>query len=184
MPDIGDTKVEFTRSYVFLNPPLTEGVADNELGVGSWSLTNDDVAGGGGGGGGGAVTAQAVVDASSPTIVAGQLIYITASGTCKPAIATSFTTAKVAGVAKETITAGNTLTYQRNYNADITTTASIIDGNPGALVPNTWYFLSATNAGHWTTTPDTTTAGYVVIQCGLAIGPVQMSVEIQPPVVT
>jgi len=185
MPSIGDTKVEFTRSYVFLNPPLAEGPANNELGVGAWRLSVDDTAsgGGGGGGGGGAITAQAVVDATSPTIVKNQLIYITSTGTCKPAIATSLTTSKVAGVATETITAGNTLTYSRNLNIDITTTASVIDGSPAALVPNTWYFLSSTNAGYWTTTPDTTTSGYVNIQCGLAIGTVQMSVEIQPPTV-
>ena len=185
MPSIGDTKVEFTRSYVFLNPPLSEGAYNNELGVGAWRLSVDDTAsgGGGGGGGGGAITASAVVDASSPTIVKNQLIYITSTGTCKPAIATSFATSKVAGVATETIAPGNALTYSRNFNTDITTTASVIDGSPAALVPNTWYFLSATNAGHWTTTPDVTTVGNVVIQCGLATGTIQMTVEIQPPTV-
>ena len=50
----------------------------------------------------------------------------------------------------------------------------------GVLATGFTYYLSAVKAGNWTITPDTTTPGAVVIQCGVANDTNQMLVEIQP----
>jgi len=183
MPVVGDTKTRFGRSYVYLNPPVSGGAANNEAGVGSWRLSIPDAfVPAGGSTAVSTVSGTANVDASSPQIKEGQLVYITATGTIKPAIATSIATSKVVGIALDTKSAGEALDYSRNFTIPIYSVTNCVD-NETNLSINTWYYLSATNAGYWTKTPDTTTAGYVVIQCGLAIEIGKMAVEIQNPTV-
>jgi len=176
MPAIGDLQNKFGRSWIFLNPT-------DPAGVGGWRLTADDdyvptdVA---------AVSPNegtCVLDNSSPALKKGQLIYIDAAGKGKPAIATSIVTARVAGVLLADCNPNATCTFARNGFVDITAPSDSID-NPGSdLTTNTYYYLSSTNAGNWTTTPNTTTSGYVVVNCGLATSGNKMLVEIQVPTV-
>jgi len=183
MPVVGDTKIRFGRSYVYLNPPVSGGAANNEAGLGVWRLSIPDCfVPGGGSQPVSNVSGSGNVDASSLQILEGQLVYVTATGTIKPAIATSTATSKVVGMALDTKSAGEVLEYTRNFSTPIYSVANCVD-NETNLSVNTWYYLSATNAGNWTKTPDTTTPGYVVIQCGLATEIGKMAVEIQNPTV-
>jgi len=176
MPAIGDLQNKFGRSWIFLNPT-------DPAGVGGWRLTADNdyvpidpvITTPNGG--------SCVLDNSSPALKKGQLIYIDAAGKGKPAIATSIVTARVAGVVLDDCNPNTTCTFARNGFVDITTPSDCID-NPGSdLTINTYYYLSSTSAGNWTTTPNTTTSGYVVVNCGLATAGDKMLVEIQVPTV-
>ena len=64
MPNVGDTKDKFGRSYIYLNPAAASG--DTVGTVGTWRLRVDDTGTPSGGGGGGTtdlyVTAIAAVD--------------------------------------------------------------------------------------------------------------------------
>ena len=177
MPNVGDTKDKFGRSYIYLNPATAGG--DNVGTVGTWRLRIDDtgtpVDPGGGGGGTTdlSVTAIAAVD-----IDAGQLVYINASGQLDLADASSISTATVAGMATETKTAASPCKYVRNMVEDFYYSSSFVDTTPTNLTPGATYYLSTT-AGNWTTTPDTTTAGAVVRSCGVAVDTDKMSIEIQ-----
>ena len=95
MPAIGDYRNRFDRNYVWVIP--------NNLGPGTWRLTADDDPD----------TPgpspetdyfQSVVDAGSPTILEGQLVYINDSGNAELASSTSISTARPVGVAVNTAT--------------------------------------------------------------------------------
>ena len=76
---------------------------------------------------------------------------------------------------------GETVTYARNLLIDVFTPIEIIEddlGN-GLLAPGKKYFLSSTTAGMFTTTPDTSTPGKFVVECGMATDFNKMMVEIQ-----
>ena len=175
MPNVGDTKDKFGRSYIYLNPAAASG--DTVGTVGTWRLRIDDTGTPSGGGGGGttdlSVTAIAAVD-----IDAGQLVFIDSSGQLDLADASSISTATVAGMAMETKTAGAACKYVRNMVEDFYYAGSFVDSSPANLTPGATYYLSTT-AGNWTTTPDTTTAGAVVRSCGVAVDTDKMSIEIQ-----
>ena len=174
MPNVGDTKDKFGRSYIYLNPEASSG--DTVGTIGTWRLRVDDTGTPSGGGGGSAdlsVTAITAVD-----INAGQLVYINASGELDLADASSVATATVAGMAMETKTASSPCKYVRNMVEDFFYANLYVDTTPSNLTPGATYYLSTT-PGNWTTTPDTTTAGAVVRSCGVAVDTNKMSIEIQ-----
>ena len=175
MPNVGDTKDKFGRSYIYLNPAAASG--DTVGTVGTWRLRVDDIGTPSGGGGGGttdlSVTAIAAVD-----IDAGQLVRIDSNGKLDLADASSVATGTVAGMAIEAKSAAAPCKYVRNMVEDFYYASSFVDGTPTNLTPGTTYYLSTT-PGNWTTTPDTTTAGAVVRSCGVAVDTDKMSIEIQ-----
>ena len=175
MPNVGDTKDIFGRSYIYLNPATTSG--DTVGTSGTWRLREDDTGTPSGGGGGG-TTDLSVTATTAVAITIGQLVRIDSNGLLDLADASSITTATVAGMAMQTADAGNPCKYVRNMVEDFYYAGSLVDGTPTNLTPGATYYLSTT-AGNWTTTPDTTTSGAVVRSCGVAVDTDKMSIEIQ-----
>lgn len=173
MPSVGDTKVQFNRTYIWLEP--------NVYSPGSWRLTGNDNTPGASQTQS-ALQATGNVDSGTPTITVNQLVYVTATGTIALADASSINTAKVAGVAVVTATAGNPVTYTRNQPITITNIPTVVDSAPSTLESGKYYYLSSTNPGNYTRTPDTTTSGSVIVQVGLALGTADMAIEIQSEV--
>jgi hypothetical protein len=173
MPAVGDTKVQFNRTYIWLEP--------NVDAPGSWRLTGNDNTPGASQDQS-VLNATGTVDAGTPTILINQLVYVTSTGTLALANASSINTAKVAGVATATATAGNPVTYTRNRPITMTNVSTVVDSAPATLENGKYYYLSATNAGNYTRTPDTTTSGAALVQVGLALGTADMAIEIQSEV--
>ena len=176
MPNVGDTKDKFGRSYIYLNPAAASG--DTVGTVGTWRLRVDDIGTPPDGGGGGGIADLSATAIAGVNIGAGQLVRINSSGNLELADASSISTATVAGMAMETKTAGAACKYVRNMVEDFFYASQFVDTTPTNLTPGTTYYLSTT-PGNWTTTPDTTTAGAVVRSCGVAVDTDKMSIEIQ-----
>ena len=176
MPNVGDTKDIYGRSYIYLNPAASSG--DTVGTVGTWRLRVDDTGTPSGGGGGGGTTDLSVTATTAVAISAGQLVRINSSGQLDLADASSISTATVAGMAIQTAGVGAPCKYVRNMVEDFYYAGSFVDGSPANLTPGATYYLSTT-AGNWTTTPDTTTSGAVVRSCGVAVDTDKMSIEIQ-----
>ena len=177
MPTIGEGKTRFGRSYVFLNPSVDGQVS----GTGTWRLTNDDLATGTDSSD---LVKSAQVAAGSPAISEFQLIYIDATGKAALADASAIATGRVAGITTTSASAGAFISYTRNQAVSITNVNTVVDGaTSGQLEVGKYYWLSSTNPGNLTRTPDTTTAGAVVVQVGLATSANEFQVEIQTPVV-
>ena len=178
MPTIGETKTRFGRSYIYLNPPIN----GNTSGQGTWRLTSEDNASG--------TTEvsdlvfEATVASDEPTVAANQLLYLDSSGRARLADASSITTAKVVGISTGASSANNLVSYVTTVSTTINNVNTVVDNvTTGVLTPGAYYYLSDTNPGNLTTTPDTTTAGNVVIQVGMAAEYNKLIVEIQQPVV-
>jgi hypothetical protein len=176
MPQIGEGRLRFGRSYIWLNP-------DPNLGPGTWRLTGLEVDDGDDGPTPSDFYSQASVRADSPGITENQLIYIDDNGQAGLADASSILTARVAGVAVTNAVAGSFVTYTRNQPIDILNVSTVVDDAPTALEQGRYYWLSAVNPGNYTRTPDTTTSGAVLMQVGLALSANEFTIEIQNPVV-
>ena len=173
MPAIGDTKIEFNRAYIYLQPNTDAPPAWRLTGNDNTPNSNQDQS---------ALVATGTV-AAGVTVLANSLVYITAAGEVALADASSAATSKVAGVAVAGAPAGSSVTYTRNQPVNILNVASVVDGAPSALETGKIYWLSATNPGNYTRTPDTTTAGAVLVEVGLALDTSNMAIEIQREVV-
>lgn len=176
MPTIGENKIKFGRSYVFLNPQVDSQYSS----TGIWRLTNQDISSG-------VDTSDliksAAVQSGSPSISIGQPIYINSSGNAELADASSLTTSKVTGLATTAATAGAQVSFTRNQGLTIPNVNTVVDNVAnGLLEPGKYYWLS-TNTGKLTRTPDTSTSGSVLIQIGLALSTSELQIEIQAPVV-
>ena len=182
MASPGDLKVRFGRSYIFLNPQ-TSVPSPEQARIGTWRLEIDEVDPGPGPDPSppGALGFKARVKEAGG-IAVGQLVYLSSDG-ARLAKADTYTTAQVAGIAFESGAFDTEITVTRNETVDFFDVPNLVDGGPQFLTTGNLYYLSATTAGNWTTTPDTTTAGVVVAQVGTAVGANLMSVEIQPPIV-
>ena len=193
MPAPGDTQERFGRSYIFVNPDpsitFLRGLpyAGNVGTVGTWRLSVDDeyIPGGGddpGGGGGEGTVANAVLAVGEATTNIGTLLYIDNEGKARRAKADDIATSRVVGAAMTVANAGGVVKYGTNLILDVFNTEPVVDNDIGGLfVTGNTYYLSAVNAGNWTLTPDTTTEGSVVIECGHATDTNRMLVEIQTP---
>lgn len=191
MPAPGDTQERFGRSYIFVNPsPSISFLRGNERAevgtVGTWRLSIDDeyIPGGGGDdpGGGEGIVANAVLGAGETTTDIGCLLYIDDEGKARKAKANDPATARVVGAAMSVANSGDVVQYGTNLILDIFNTEPVVDNDIGGLFATGYsYYLSAVNAGNWTLSPDTTTEGSVVIQCGQATDTNRMLVEIQTP---
>ena len=186
MAVVGETKVRFSRSYVYLNPDTSASTPENQR-IGTWRLTGvddgNDPDPGPGPAPEGSLGFQTEVNEAGGISV-GQLVVVDENGAFL-AKADSYANAVVAGVA---VTAGNNgdiITVTRNETVDFYNVNGLVDGggNGGFLDVGANYYLSSTTAGNWTKTPDTITGGAVVIQVGTAVGPNSMSIEIQQPLV-
>ena len=175
MPIIGETKTRFGRSYIWLNPDDTQG-------PGNWRLTTEDVDDGDESQPSDFYSA-AIVRSDTPTIAENQLIYIDDVGRAGLADASAIATGRVAGVAVSSSVANAQVTYTRNQPIDITNVSTVVDGAPASLEPGRYYWLSATNPGNYTRTPDTATSGAVLVQVGMAFSGNEFTIEIQNPVV-
>ena len=193
MPAPGDTQERFGRSYIFVNPDpsitFLRGLpyAGNVGTVGTWRLSVDDeyIPGGGddpGGGGGEGTVANAVLAVGEATTNIGTLLYIDNEGKARRAKADDIATSRVVGAAMTVANAGGVVKYGTNLILDVFNTEPVVDNDIGGLFATGYtYYLSAVNAGNWTLTPDTTTEGSVVIECGHATDTNRMLVEIQTP---
>ena len=176
MPTIGESKIQFGRSYVFLNPQVDGQYSS----TGVWRLTNQDISSG-------VDTSDliksATVQSGSASISVGQPIYINSTGNAELADASSLTTSKVTGLATTAATAGTQVSFTRNQGLTIPNVNTVVDNvSNGLLEPGKYYWLS-TNTGKLTRTPDTSTSGSVLIQIGLALTTSELQIEIQAPVV-
>ena len=187
MANPGDTKERFGRQYVFLNPEIVDDDTLFRAGpaglgtVGTWRLRVDDTGTppiDGGGGGDVDLSFRAVVAPGGSAVVEGNLVYLNNLGQIDLASAASITTAVVAGMATQSKNPGELCEFTRNQTADIFVPANVVDGAPAQLSTGVAYFLSTT-PGNWTTTPDTTTAGAVVVACGVPFDSNKMAIEIQ-----
>ena len=184
MAVVGDTKVRFNRSYVYLNPDTSASTPDNQR-PGVWRLASDESSDDPTPGPApeGTLGFQTTVKEAGG-IVVGQLVVVDQNGATL-AQADSYSTAVVAGVALTAGSLDDVITVTRNETIDFYDVANLVDGggSGGFLATGTNYYLSSTTAGNWTDTPDVSTAGAVVIQVGTAVGPNSMSIEIQQPLV-
>ena len=183
MSVIGETRVRFGRSYVFLNPDTSISTPDDAR-VGTWRLSREEDS---------ENPLPPVVEGSLGFLIevretggisTGQLVRLETDGAYL-AKADAYSTAVVGGVAISSGNQGEIITVTRNETVDFFDVAGQVDGGGtgGYLTTGDNYYLSATTAGNWTTTPDTTTAGAVVAQVGTAVGPNKMTIEIQQPLV-
>jgi hypothetical protein len=176
MPTLGESKIQFGRSYVYLNPQVNGQYSS----TGVWRLTNQDLSTG--------VDStdlvkSAFVAAGSPTINVGQPVYINTAGTAELADASALTTARVFGLVTVSASAGAQISFTRNQTLVLPNINGIVDNvSNGLLEPGKYYWLS-TNAGKLTRTPDTATTGSVLVQVGLALTTSELQIEIQAPVV-
>ena len=174
MANVGESKVRFGRSYVFLNPGSTP--AD----VGTWRLTDEDTDSPGPDPDASALIESGVI-AGGVTVANSQLLSMNATGQLVLASAVDQTAANVVGVALSGGSGGDTISYTRNQAVTLIDKAAIID-DATELEIGKYYFLSAVNPGCYTRTPDTTTTGAVLVQIGIAINVSDIMIEIQPEV--
>ena len=174
MPAIGDTQVKFDRTYIWLK--------GNANAPGAWRLTGNDNTPGANQDQSSLETTGTVASTRA-TIAANQLVYVNSSGAIDLADASAIATGKVAGAAIANAIANGPVTYTRNMAVNITNPAVVVDSAPSALESGKYYYLSATNPGNYTRTPDTTTSGSVVVQVGLALDTGNMTIEVQDPLV-
>lgn len=173
MPTVGDYRNRFNRNYVWVIP--------TDLGPGTWRLTADDDADSPGPAPG-TDYFQATVDSGTPTILAGQLVYINSAGNAALASSSAITTGRPVGVAVNTATANTLINITSNEIISLTNVSDVVEGAPVNLEVGKYYWLS-TEPGKYTRDPDTTTSGNVLIQVGLAASGSEMQIEIQKPLV-
>ena len=175
MPNIGDTKTLFGRTYIYKTPDANTGPSVWQLAArdASFSGEDDDAR---------ISYGSAVLDPTSVPVLRGMLLYFTSAGTLKAAQANNILTAQVVGIALNGGNPGQTITFTNSVRLDMAN-ASLITDQATVLTPGTLYFLSAANPGKWTSTPETTQTGNVVIQCGQAVAEDFMAGEVQPVVV-
>lgn len=185
MPAVGDTEVRFGRSYIFIDPiPQTVLLKNTPAStVGTYRLSLDDEYinsdDGGGSGPNGAATTTAQIMNGEGIIKVGTLLYADSVGRVGRAIANDSMKSVVVGVALEEKNEGETITYGSSLVFDIFATADVVENDLGGLLATGFhYYLSPNEAGKWTTTPDTTTEGSYVVQCGTAIGTNRFMVDI------
>ena len=178
MPNPGDITTRFGRQYIYIDPlPVTRNYSETGT-IGTWRLRNDDTSTPDPGGPGGSTGDLSVAGIAGVAIEAGELLYLNSSGLLELADASSIDTARVVGMATQSAQPSDPVLYTRNQAADFFYSTTLVDGAPSGLEPGETYFLSTT-PGHWTTTPDTTTPGAVVVSCGIALEIAKMSIEIQ-----
>ena len=173
MPAVGDYRNRFNRNYVWVIP--------TDLGPGTWRLTADDDADSPGPAPG-TDYFQATVDSGTPTILAGQLVYINSAGNAALASSSAITTGRPVGVAVNTATANALINITSNEVISLTNVSDVVEGAPVNLEVGRYYWLS-TEPGKYTRDPDTTTSGNVLVQVGLAASGSEMQIEIQKPLV-
>ncbi len=175
MPAIGETKTLYGRSYVYINPELGNG-------PGTWALSSRDLSPSDQGDDISIAYGSGTLAVDSPSVQRGSLVYFNAGGQLSAAIANSVTEGIPVGVALNASNPGQQVTFTNSNKLDFNSQL-LVEGAPSALIPGELYYLSSTEKGKWTTTPDTTTTGNVVVQCGQAMGEGFMAIEIQQPVV-
>ena len=178
----GETRIRFGRSYVYLNPDTELSLPEDQR-IGTWRLQRDEAPDEESGPVAEGALGYLATVKEPGGVIAGQLVYIESDG-IRLAQAGAYSTAVVAGVVLQDGVLDDLVTVTRNETIDFFNVTTLVDGGGvgGFLDVGTNYYLSATTAGNWTSTPDTTTAGAIVQQVGTAVGPHQISVEIQAPV--
>lgn len=174
MPAIGDTQVKFDRTYIWLQA--------NANAPGAWRLTGNDNTPGANQDQS-ALETTGTVASTRTTILANQLVYVTSAGTIDLADASNIATSKVAGAAVAAAVANGPVTFTRNMAVNITNQAVVVDSAPSILEVGKYYYLSATNPGNYTRTPDTSSSGAVLVQVGLALDSANLTIEVQDPLV-
>jgi len=105
-------------------------------------------------------------------ITLGDVLYAPSAGNLNKAIATALATARVVGVAVESISSGATGTMQ---------TCGVVEIATWSLTANTVYYLSKDTAGAITATAPTAT-GEVVIPVGFALSATELRLLSVPPI--
>ena len=176
MPSIGDTKTLYGRNYVQSNPNDTVGPA-------VWVLTARDLLGAGADDDTQIAYGSGVLSLSSAVVLRGNLVYMKTNGELEAAQANSLATGVPVGVALSGANPGQTVNFTTNVRLDFANANLVVYGSTSALTPGATYYLSSINPGQWTTTPDTTTPGVTVVQCGQAVDTDFMAIEIQQALV-
>jgi len=177
MPNLGDTRNVFGRSYIFRNP-------NSELGPAVYALSSkdlvpvdedDDVE---------IISGSGVYDASAPVSAQrGTPLAFSATGTLIPARANSLATSNVVGLALDSANPGQTVSFTSDADLSFPGIATLTDEGNAVFEVGGRYYLSATNPGNFTLTPDTTTTGSVVITLATALSTDRVAIEISQPVV-
>ena len=108
------------------------------------------------------------------------LIYLNDADEAVAGSALSPDTAKIIGVATEAANIGQVTQFTQNSVIDLFNCAQITDEGSSTLEVGAIYFLSANNPGYWTTVPDRTSAGAVILPCGTAVNDNYMAIDIDP----
>lgn len=173
MPQIGDTKTLFGRTYVYTNP-------DQALGPGTWRLADHpEGAPSTGESAASLVYGQATVAEDGSVIKKGMLVRLDGTGKAYPALASSEDTSRVVGVAIDQVTTGQVVRFTTNTSFDMFNADTITDEGNLQLEIGRPYYLSAINPGFWTLNPRSDQHPYVVLQCGIAVDQNYMAVDIQ-----
>jgi len=131
--------------------------------------------------GGGGVTAR-VTNGTASTIPAGSAVYISGSDTVSLAVASTFATSGVIGLATKAIAAGaSEIITAAGFVTLSTGEWDAVTGQVGGLTINGLYFLSPFTAGYLTTVPPTT-PGQCNVLIGRALSSTTLLVAIQPPI--
>ena len=174
MPAVGDTQIKFNRTYIWIK--------GNPNAPGAWRLTGNDNTPGANQDQS-ALETTGIVASTRPSIAANQLVYVDSAGTIDLADASAIATGKVAGAAIAAAIANGPVTYARNVAINIINPDVVIDDAPTSLEVGKYYYLSSTNPGNYTRTPDTSTSGAVLVQVGLAVDLGNIIIELQEPLV-
>lgn len=173
MPQIGDTKTIFGRTYVYSNP-------NQALGPGTWLLSDGEGSLSGNQQSEHVVYGQAIVDDASIPIKRGMLVRVNSDGKAEAAVATSLETARVVGVAIDPANVGQIVQYTQNTVFEFFNASTITDEGASTLDIGKPYYLSAVNVGKWTKSPNRLIEQNEIMQCGTAVGEYYMAIDIQP----
>ena len=173
MPQIGDTKEVFGRRYVYANP-------DQTLGPGTWQLADSpEAAEAGDEQAVSLVYGSAHVADDASLIEQGMLIRLDSNGKAYPALASNDENARVVGVAIDRTNIGQVVRFTTNTSFEMFNADKITDEGGYSLEIGKPYFLSSLHPGYWTLEPKSNTRDYVILPCGIAVGPNHMAVDIQ-----
>lgn len=175
-PVVGDTKNLYGRAYVFTNP-------NSNIGPGTWVLSTRDLVPADAGDDINIISGSAVLDATSASVLRGQVVSFTGTGTLKAAQADTLGNAEVVGMAIGGANPNQTCSFTSDGDVTFTNIATVTDEGNATLSVGSRYYLSATNPGNITTSVDTTTTGSVVVYVGRAIAADRIALEISVPVV-
>ena len=118
---------------------------------------------------------------SSASLEAGMASYVSAADNVMRAQANALSTARVVGLARETIAAGSTGPIQTDGVLTLADWSSVTEEGQATLTAGSYYWLSPDHPGLITLTAPTT-PGEVVVHIGVAINTTSLEISIDRPI--